>query len=49
MHPHIDPSTGEVQAEVPLGGPADVAAAVAAARKAAPGWRDTPPEPGGAR
>lgn len=37
---HRYPATGEVQAEVPLAGPADVDAAVAAARAAFPGWRD---------
>jgi aldehyde dehydrogenase (NAD+) len=42
-HPHHDPSTGRAQAEVGLGGPEDVAAAVAAARAALPVWRATPP------
>lgn len=36
---HIYPATGEVTGEVKLGAPADVDAAVAAARKAAPAWR----------
>ncbi|MFP5207443.1 MAG: aldehyde dehydrogenase family protein [Acidobacteriota bacterium] len=34
-----DPATGEVLAEVALGGEEDVEAAVAAARKALPGWQ----------
>ena len=33
-----DPNTGEVQARVPLAGAADVAAAVASAAEAQPGW-----------
>jgi malonate-semialdehyde dehydrogenase (acetylating)/methylmalonate-semialdehyde dehydrogenase len=36
-----DPSTGEVTARLALAAPADVAAAVAAARTAFPEWRDT--------
>jgi aldehyde dehydrogenase (NAD+) len=43
VHVHINPSTGEEQGEVPLAGAADVDAAVAAARKAYPGWRDMEP------
>lgn len=39
---HVNPATGAVQADVPLAGPADVEAAVAAARRAFPGWRSTP-------
>jgi malonate-semialdehyde dehydrogenase (acetylating)/methylmalonate-semialdehyde dehydrogenase len=39
-----NPATGEVIAQTPLGGEADVAAAVAAAATAFPGWRRTPPE-----
>lgn len=39
---HINPATGQVQASIPLSGVASVDAAVAAARAAAPGWRDTP-------
>src|ERR687886_1520867 len=38
-----NPATGEVLAEVPLSAPADVDAAVRAAREAFPGWRATPP------
>jgi len=37
-----DPATGEVTAEVALAGPAEVDLAVAAARRALPGWRSTP-------
>jgi acyl-CoA reductase-like NAD-dependent aldehyde dehydrogenase len=37
--PHVYPATGQVTAEVRLASVADVDAAVAAARKAAPGWR----------
>jgi malonate-semialdehyde dehydrogenase (acetylating)/methylmalonate-semialdehyde dehydrogenase len=40
----IDPATGEVHALVPLSGPADVDAAVAAAREAQPGWRRIAPQ-----
>jgi malonate-semialdehyde dehydrogenase (acetylating) / methylmalonate-semialdehyde dehydrogenase len=36
----FDPATGEVQAEVALASPADVDAAVAAAKDALPEWRD---------
>ena len=39
----INPATGEVIAEVPEGTQADVDRAVAAAKAAFPGWRDTPP------
>ena len=37
---HHYPATGEVQAVIPLAGPGEVDAAVAAARAAFPGWRD---------
>lgn len=40
--PVFDPSTGRVTARVPRGGAPEVDAAVAAARAAFPGWRDTP-------
>jgi malonate-semialdehyde dehydrogenase (acetylating)/methylmalonate-semialdehyde dehydrogenase len=40
--PVFNPSTGDVIAECPLGGPAEVNAAVEAAAAAFPGWRDTP-------
>ena len=36
---HVYPATGQVTSEVRLASVADVDAAVAAARKAAPGWR----------
>jgi malonate-semialdehyde dehydrogenase (acetylating)/methylmalonate-semialdehyde dehydrogenase len=39
----FDPSTGQVARKVVLGTPADVDAAVAAARKAFPSWAATPP------
>ncbi|HYC69948.1 MAG TPA: CoA-acylating methylmalonate-semialdehyde dehydrogenase [Opitutaceae bacterium] len=41
--PVYNPSTGEVIAECPAGGAAEVDAAVAAAHAAFPAWRDTPP------
>src|SRR5580692_9264204 len=37
--PHIYPATGQVTGELRLASIADVGTAVAAARKAAPGWR----------
>jgi malonate-semialdehyde dehydrogenase (acetylating)/methylmalonate-semialdehyde dehydrogenase len=40
----VDPLSGETSAEVPLSGPAEVKAAVAAARAAQPGWREVPPQ-----
>lgn len=40
--PHIYPATGQVTAELRLASLADVDAAVAAARTAAPGWRALP-------
>lgn len=43
-HQVIDPSTEEPCAVISLGGQADVDAAVAAAKKALPGWMATPPE-----
>jgi malonate-semialdehyde dehydrogenase (acetylating) / methylmalonate-semialdehyde dehydrogenase len=39
-----DPATGELASLVPLSGPADVDAAVRAARSAQPGWRAVPPQ-----
>jgi malonate-semialdehyde dehydrogenase (acetylating)/methylmalonate-semialdehyde dehydrogenase len=39
----FDPSTGAVVRRAPLASPAEVARAVAAARGALPGWRETPP------
>ena len=41
--PVFNPSTGDVIAECPAGGAAEVYAAVEAAHAAFPGWRDTPP------
>ena len=41
---NIDPATGRVEARVPLSGPADVDAAVAAARAAAADWSEVPPQ-----
>lgn len=40
---HINPATGEAQAEVPLAGRGDVARAAEAAAAALPGWRATSP------
>ncbi len=39
----FNPATGEVQAQVSMGTPADVDAAVASAMEAFPGWAATPP------
>lgn len=36
---HVNPSTGRVQAQVPLAGPREISEAVAAARAALPAWR----------
>jgi len=41
-HGHVNPSTGEVQAIIPLSSAGTVDAAVAAAKAAAPQWRETP-------
>lgn len=40
---HINPATGAVQARVPLGGEAEIDAAVGAAKRAFATWRATPP------
>lgn len=40
----INPATGEAIADVPLGAPADVDAAVTAAQRAFWEWRETPPQ-----
>jgi malonate-semialdehyde dehydrogenase (acetylating)/methylmalonate-semialdehyde dehydrogenase len=40
----VDPATGETAALVPLSGPAEVEAAVVAARAAMPEWREVPPQ-----
>ncbi len=42
--PVLNPATGEVLAHAPLGGAAEVAAAVEAAKAAFPRWRRTPPQ-----
>src|SRR5687768_18407824 len=42
--PVFNPSTGEVIAECPVGGKAEVNAAVEAAQAAFPDWRETPAE-----
>lgn len=42
--PVVDPRTGQQLATIAGGGPADAAAAVDAARTAAPGWAETSPE-----
>src|SRR5438270_11571623 len=41
--PVFNPSTGDVIAECPTGGAAEVNAAVEAAQAALPAWRETPP------
>src|SRR3954469_9707228 len=41
--PVYNPSTGDVIAECPVGGAAEVNAAVEAAQAVFPAWRDTPP------
>lgn len=41
--PVFNPSTGDIIAEVPQGGAAEVGAAVQAAHAAFPAWADTPP------
>ncbi|MGI9162622.1 MAG: aldehyde dehydrogenase family protein, partial [Mycobacterium sp.] len=43
VYEHVNPSTGLVQAEVPMASGKDVDEAVAAARRALPGWRNTKP------
>jgi aldehyde dehydrogenase (NAD+) len=42
-HEHVDPTTGKVDAEVPLAGPVEIDAAVDAARDAFAHWRATRP------
>src|SRR5690606_29432662 len=44
VHNHINPVSGEVQAQIPLAGAAEVDMAVEAAEKAREGWRTTRPE-----
>ena len=43
MAPLIDPSTGEIFAEAPVSGPADVDRAVRAAAEAFSSWKRTTP------
>ncbi len=43
IHQHIDPSSGRVDAEIPLAGKAEVDQAVQTAHEAFAGWRCTPP------
>lgn len=43
LYTHVNPATGEAQAEVPVAGPEEVNMAVAAASRALPGWKATPP------
>jgi len=43
LAPVFNPATGEVEAQVPLGGAVEVAAAVGAAAVAFPAWAATPP------
>ena len=43
-HSHIDPSTGQIDATIPLAGPGEVDRAVNAADAAFRDWRRTPPE-----
>lgn len=43
VHEHVDPSTGQVDARIPLAGPAEVHLAVVAAHEAFEGWRRTHP------
>jgi aldehyde dehydrogenase (NAD+) len=44
VHEHIDPSTGQVDAKIPLAGPGEVDRAVNAADAAFREWRQTAPE-----
>ena len=44
IHDHIDPSTGYVDAKIPLAGPGEIDRAVNAADAAFRDWRRTPPE-----
>ncbi|HEY6426078.1 MAG TPA: aldehyde dehydrogenase family protein [Acidimicrobiales bacterium] len=44
VHEHIDPSTGKIDARVPLAGPGEVDRAVNAADAAFATWKRTPPE-----
>jgi aldehyde dehydrogenase (NAD+) len=44
VHHHVDPSTGTVDAHIPLAGPGEIDRAVNAADAAFASWRSTPPE-----
>lgn len=44
LHPVFDPNSGQVQAEVPLGGPELLNGAVSSALAAQPGWAATNPQ-----
>jgi aldehyde dehydrogenase (NAD+) len=44
VHEHVDPSTGKVDATIPLAGASEVDRAVTAADDAFAAWRRTPPE-----
>ncbi len=44
VHDHVDPSTGTVDARIPLAGPGEIDRAVNAADAAFSSWRSTPPE-----
>ncbi|HMO74636.1 MAG TPA: aldehyde dehydrogenase family protein [Sphingopyxis sp.] len=44
VHEQINPTTGAAYADIPLSSSAAIDEAVAAAKAAFPGWRDTPPE-----
>jgi aldehyde dehydrogenase (NAD+) len=44
IHDHIDPSTGQVDAKIPLAGPGEVDRAAKVADAAFRDWRRTPPE-----
>jgi aldehyde dehydrogenase (NAD+) len=44
VHDHVDPSTGTVDARIPLAGPGEIDRAVNAADAAFASWRSTPPE-----
>ncbi len=48
VYPHHNPATGQVQAQVPMAGAAEVDRAVAAARAALPAWRAMPENQRGA-
>ncbi|MGP0028989.1 MAG: aldehyde dehydrogenase family protein [Acidimicrobiales bacterium] len=43
-HDHVDPSSGQVDATIPLAGPGEIDRAVDAADAACRDWRRTPPD-----